>query len=401
MNVEIRPAAQEEMHEFARVSATGLGIAIERIGLENPEQTLCAFERGKIVSTYRAIPFTVYCNGTNVQAAGIADVATLPTHRRKGYARRIVTHHLNEMYEKGEQPLAILWPSRGGIYRRYGYEFVTTQIKYRIAPADIRFFDGVPSVGELRELKEQHAGTLADLYHRFACERTGYLHRGDEFWQKLAAKRGADSLKTGALYFESDEPAGYVLYDVEPLQGGIFHHQHQLTVREIVYRNLSAFYAMWSFLSGLDLANSIILPSTSTDDPLPYLLAEPRALVRMETESSTTALMARIVDIAQALPRRGYGSEGRLLFEIQDELCPWNRGRWQMEVSGGKAVVKRTQKSPQLSMPVDTLAALMFNYVNASFAGRLNRLDVLDPSALPVWDMVMDTRHKPFCPDHF
>jgi predicted acetyltransferase len=305
MSVEIRPATQDEMHDFARVSSTGLGIAVDRIGLEHPEQTLCAFENGNIVSTYRAIPFTVYCSGGDVEAAGIADVGTLPTHRRRGYSRHIITHHFTEMYERGEQPVAILWPSRGGIYRRYGYEFVTMQIKYRITPADIRFFDEPERAGFFRELKRQDTHIFAGLYHPFAEERIGYLHRGGEFWQKHLAKRREDSLETGALYVEDDEPAGYVLYDVEPLRGGRFHHQHQVTVKEIVYLRLSGFYAIWRYLAGLDLTSSIVLPSVSGDDPLPYLLAEPRALVRMETESSTTALMGRVVDIARALPKRG------------------------------------------------------------------------------------------------
>ncbi len=401
MGAEIRRATAKEIKEYTRVCAAGLGIPQDWIGTTPPEQTLCAFEDGNMVSTYRAIPFTVYINGCGVPAAGVADVSTLPTYRRRGYQRQIFSRHLLQLHEKGERPLIILWPSRSGIYRRYGCEFVTTQIRYRIDPRDVRFAKQPAQTGSFTEIGEQQTDSVADLYHRFASGRTGYLHRPRHFWEKQVVEKGKNPLFVRTMYEEEGVPAGYVMYEVKPIRGGIYHHDHEVTVTEVVYRDIRAFHALWRHLAELDLTSSIMLPSVSEDDPLPYLLTEPRAIIRMETESSTSALMGRIVDVDGALSGRGYQAEGRLTFEIEDDLCPWNRGGWEMEVIGGRAVVRRSGKSPPLAMGVDTLAALVFNHVNATLAARIGRLDVLEAGATAVWDAVLTTAYRPFCPDHF
>jgi len=197
------------------------------------------------------------------------------------------------------------------------------------------------------------------------------------------------------MYVEGGTPLGYLAYTVESTGPG--HPNQQVNIREFTYLNPSAFHAMWEYLAGMDLIGSITLSNVPQDYPLPYLLIDPRVL----TPVHFGGLMARIVDVARALPQRGYQEEGRLTFEVTDELCTWNQGRWEMEVSDGVASVRSSRKSPQLAMPVSTLALLVFNYANASLAQRIGKLDVLDPGALPVWDKVMHTAYRPFCADHF
>ncbi len=401
MAIEVRAATAEEMVEFTHVWAVGLGLPGEKMNLGQPEETLCVFEDGKMVSTYRAIPFTLCMNGKDAPVAGIADVATLPMYRRRGHLQRMMVRHFEQMHEQGKESIIILWPSRGGIYRRFGCDFVTMQIKYRITPRDLRFTDPVAAPGGITEVSERDFPTLAGLYHDFAAERTGYLHRPADWWREHALSRGPSSLTISVLYSEGNAPRGYLIYVLEPVRGEVFHHVQKIILGEIVYLDMNAFRALWQYLAGMDLIGTIELPSISRDDPLPYLLAEPRALVRMESASSTTALMGRIVDVERALPQRGYQTEGRLTFEIKDEWCPWNEGRWEMEISGGMARVARTRKSPQVVMPADTLAMLTFNYTKASYAARIGKLDVLESGALAEWDRIMNTAYDPFCPDHF
>ena len=63
--------------------------------------------------------------------------------------------------------------------------------------------------------------------------------------------------------------------------------------------------------------------------------------------------------------------------------------------------IRRTDKTPQLVMPVSTLAMLFFGQLTASEAARMGRLDVSDTKALPLWDRVMRTDYRPFCADIF
>ena len=108
-----------------------------------------------------------------------------------------------------------------------------------------------------------------------------------------------------------------------------------------------------------------------------------------------------MVDVERALAQRPYEAAGTLTFELLDEMCPWNAGRWQMETSGKDTLVRRTTASPHLTMPVHTLPMLLFGQLSATDAFRMGRLDAHDPAALPLWDAIMRTKHRPFCGDHF
>ena len=82
-------------------------------------------------------------------------------------------------------------------------------------------------------------------------------------------------------------------------------------------------------------------------------------------------------------------------------MCPWNQGRWKLEVSANGSSVSRTSEDAQLRMPISTLAMLVFGQISATEAARMARLDVLEDSALSSWDRVMRTKYRPFCADNF
>jgi predicted acetyltransferase len=126
-------------------------------------------------------------------------------------------------------------------------------------------------------------------------------------------------------------------------------------------------------------------------------MLEPRRL----NITSSDGLLARIVDVEKALPLRPYSAEGVLTFEILDDFCPWNQGRWKMEATSSGTEVSRTGDEPQVVMPVSTLAMLMFGQISASQAARMGRLDTYDYQALLLWDKVMKTAYRPFCADMF
>jgi predicted acetyltransferase len=155
---------------------------------------------------------------------------------------------------------------------------------------------------------------------------------------------------------------------------------------------------VWEYFANMDVVGNVIWRGVPSDDPLPYLLLEPRML-RL---TSGDGLMGRIVDVEKAFPQRRYDEEGTLTFEIvNDDLCPWNCGRWKAEASVVESSISRTREEPQLVMPVSTLAMLMFGQISASEAARMARLDVGDDSALSSWDRVMRTKYRPACADMF
>jgi predicted acetyltransferase len=199
------------------------------------------------------------------------------------------------------------------------------------------------------------------------------------------------------VYEEAGEPLGYVIYVLSPLPGSPAGPRQRLTIRDLVWLSPSAYRAIWQHFAAMDLVNSIVWQWVPSDDPLPHLLKEPRML-RL---TSQDGLLARIVDIERAFPKLRFLGEGSLTFETIDDLCPWNKGCWQLEASAEGTAISRTTKKPQLTMPISTLAMLVFGQISATEAARMGRLTVDDHNALPVWDKVMRASYRPFCADLF
>ena len=397
MKLEIRAARADEMEEFWCVVGSAFVQAPERIHCEPPEYTLCVFKDGKIATTYIAYPETMCFNGNEAPVAAIADVVTLPIYRRRGYLRKLVTNHFERLHEQGEQSMAILWVTRVAIYQRYGYAVVATRNTYNVEPRYLEFTLAQEIPGAFLEVGDNDFRLVEELYQSFRAERTGYLHRTPLVWErKILAPPPKGGVLGKVVYEEEGKPLGYLVYTTETVDLPEYRGRG-LIIRDLVWLRTSAYQAMWGYLSHMDLVGSILWQNVPPDDPLPHLLLEPRML----NVTLGDGIMARIVDVERALTLRRYPVAGTLTFEVLDELCPWNRGHWQLETSATEATARRTNTSPQLRMPVSTLAMIIFNQISATEAARMGRLDVLEPSALSLWDMVMRTSYRPFCADRF
>jgi predicted acetyltransferase len=165
----------------------------------------------------------------------------------------------------------------------------------------------------------------------------------------------------------------------------------------LIWLSSTAYRAIWENLATLDLIAEINWQRAPSDDPLPHLLLEPRRLRAIAVDY----LLGRIVDVDKALTQRKYHEEGELIFSLVDNLCTWNNGIWKLEVSKQGSQVIRTSQSPQITMPVSTLALLVFGQISATEAARMGRLDVQNAEILPIWDKIMRTLYKPACADGF
>lgn len=406
MRIEIRPAVETEMEAYRRTALASLVLSPEQappaaIQAISPGMTLCAFVDGHLATSYAAWPLTMRLNGRAAPTAGVTFVGTLPQFRQLGCLRQVVTRHFELLHERGEQPLAALLASQAAIYQRYGYGVVSTRHAYRIEPRHLQFTpsaNAVQPMGTLRELGEQEPETLKNLYRAYCADRTGHLHRSQPTW---AAGPLAPPPKSGFLfkiiYEEKGVPQGYMLYTVAPQPVPDGEPWQRVTVRDLCWLTPTAYAALWQHLRAMGLASHIEMPRVPVDDPLPHLLLEPRRL----NLAAKDGLLARVVDVQRALPLRGYGADGTITFELLDGLCPWNAGRWRLEASPQGAQVQRTTQSAQAVLPVDTLAMLLFGQISATAAARMGRMTVIEEKALGLWDRLLATRHKPFCPDFF
>lgn len=403
MSCEIRPIKPEEMDEMNRIVRINFAIPGE-MKLKMPsEWTLCAFCDGKMATTYAAWPLKMQLNGRQTPVSGVTMVGTLPAYRRRSYLREITSEHFKQLHERGEYAVAALNASRAAIYQRYGYAVVSTRNAYSVEPRQIKLIDSPAVSGEFHEGDDKENKTILDLYHHFGKPRTGYLKRNRAFEVAPGAPMTVvrnfipTNIVSKVIYIEAGKPAGYVIYTVgQDTRSGSPVGQ-LVNITDMAWLTITAYRAIWRYFANIDLAKDVVWGRVPPDDPLPHLMLEPRSL----NLTSGDGLLARIVDVARALPLRTYPDEGRLTFEIIDDFCKWNQGRWEADVNRSGTSVRKSKKTPQLTMPVSTLAMLFFGQLSASEAARMGRLDVSEKKALPLWDRVMRTEYRPFCPDMF
>ena len=403
MGLEIKPIKPEEMDEMNRVVNINFASPGDMVVKMPPEYTLCAFCDGKMATTYAAWPLTMRLNGSATPIAGVTMVGTLPVYRRRNYLRKITAEHFRGLYERGEHAIAALFASRAAIYQRYGYAVVSSRNAYKVEPRFVNFIDGPEASGEFREAGDDDTAIILDLYHRFIEEKTGYLHRNNAFEVAEGAPFTVvknfmpSSVLAKVLYLEAGKPTGYIIYFIERDSRPGNPGGQLINVTDMVWLTPTAYRAIWDYFRNMDLVKDVIWGKVPPDDPLPHLMLEPREL----TLTSADGLLGRIVNVEKALPLRPYSDEGGLTFDIIDDFCDWNQGKWEMNATADGTKVTRSDKSPQLTIPVSTLAMLMFGQISASAAARMGRLDVADNNALPLWDKVMRTKYPPFCADMF
>jgi len=402
--VEIRPAREEEMETFRDNLRIGFssGPRPPRPADETepppdllPEWTLCAFEDGQLATTYAAFPFEMYFHGRIVPAAGVTAVSTLPWFRRRGHLRTIMATDFARMHEEGGPAIAILYASMAAIYQRFGYAIVSTQLRYTVDPRSIEFASPEPVLGRYRRIGREEIGTVAPVFEAFARQYTGSVRRESYIWQHEIIGYYAAQPPFCITYEEQGEIQGYLFYRASQRPRGAIDFSGSVSAEawDLTWLTPSAYRALWAYLKAIDLASEVKVYNLPPDDPGLDLFLEPRQLYPTRTDG----LLARITDVERAAAQRDYAGEGRLSFEIVDAMAPWNAGRWELETDGGETRVRRGERQPELTMPVATLAPLLFGHYSASHAARIGRLSVHDSAALPRWDALLRTERPPFC----
>ena len=404
MQIEVRQARPEEMDEIRKIAAdTNLlppdFIPQAFINGVTPDMTLCAFVDGKAATSYAAWPFNMRFNGIDASVAGVSMIGTLPVFRRMGCLRRVHARHFELLHEEGKRPVSILFASQAAIYQRYGYAVVSTQNSYQIEPGNIRFrsLNHLNSTGKLMQLHENVLETLDKIYRQFSERRTGYLIRDKFKWDTGVLNPPTDPgmVHDKIVYEENGVPMGYIVYTVRPhlTDRGL---GQMITIKDMAWLSISAYYGIWNYLTKMDLAHNIHWMQVPPDDPMPCLILEPASL----NIKSTRGFLARIIDIEKAIPFRGYNEDGELFFEIAgDDMCPWNNGKWHMEISDGKGSITKTDKDPEISMGINSMAMMLFGQISATRAMRTGLAEVKKEDALTRFDRLLGTEYMPFCCD--
>ena len=158
-----------------------------------------------------------------------------------------------------------------------------------------------------------------------------------------------------------------------------------------------AYAALWAYLAGIDLTPRLTLYRAPLDDPLQHIIADVRAL----DMSMYDSLWIRLADVDRALASRTYSTPVDVVFDVRDEVCPWNAGRWRLSADGSGAVCERTQDPADLALSSTELGAAYLGgptLVGMAAAGLVTELR---PGALIAASRAFAGDRLPWCPEVF
>jgi len=384
MDIDVRLIAPHEFEELLVLDGRAFGVTYGDDELEDLRQLLeldrqlVAVDGPELVGAAGAWTFDLTLpGGGTLPAAGVTWVSVSGTHRRRGILRQLMARQLDDVAERGD-PLAALTASESVIYGRFGYGLATFRTKLVVEARRVAFRTDLGADGLVRYADPSTARkVLPVLYERLRARQPGTVTRNDKWWDFLfldhASRRGA-----ATALFHAVHPDGYVSYRVEEGRAGGF-LANRVLVRELVAVTPEAYASLWRFLLGLDLADDVEWTRASRDEPLRWMVDDPR---RVRTEFVDDDVWLRLIDVERAFGARRYGTDDRLVVDVVDDFRPDTSGRYEIAGSRDGAECRRTTKEPDLALTVADLGSLYLGGVAASSLAQARRIEERTPGAV-------------------
>lgn len=326
------PRDAADLAAFADLMVQALGFPpttpdLDWLGRVDPATVRVARIDDRIVAASRVAPCGQWFGGRAVPMGAVGPVAVAPDVRGRGIGQALMAHALVEMRAAGI-PLATLYPSTQPVYRRVGYEQAGVRLVYR---APLGTLARTRGPGAVRPMTDADRPAVRALCDALATERDGCLARTEHFW-----RRALDPLKPPPYRYviELDGAlAGHAVLTHEPTRGN--HYDVLLTDHALASR--AAQDTLLAFLAQHRAMGDAVTWPGGPADPIAAALPVPPEVDRVMW------WLARVVDFPAAIAARGFlpGVQGEAQVEIpEDPVCPWNAGRWIVEVADGRGVAR-------------------------------------------------------------
>ena len=299
---------------------------------------------GQVAAVACNLPMTQQVRGQIVPAWGVWGVATHPSARRNGNARRAVLALLEAGYEAG-MPISLLYPFRESFYERLGYVTFPQprNLKFEVRnarPALKLALDGQVEMVSFKEGFEQwraYSRQMQPEIHGFVVTDHGWPEcfsaYKDRLWLAIARIDG--------------EVVGMMPYRIHE-ENNI----RDLHARRFHYTDVRGRYLLLQWIARhIDQVRDARLQVPPCEQPETWL-----SDLQVKYQDGW-APMARILNV-----RRIGGAQvgvGAFTARIHDEHCPWNAGVFRFEAVDGALAVTEAGKA-DFNLDIRGLAALLY-----------------------------------------
>ena len=401
---ELRPVTDGEFLQWLRAESRAHSNRLDH----DPEdlrphfdlsRSIAVFEGSNIIGGCVSHELEMSIPGGSSAVAGVANVAVQPTHTRQGVMTRMMSRQLEDVYERGE-PLAALFASESGIYGRFGYGVGTQHEFWQLDRPYNAYARKYESPGSILFIEPQDiVERLPDVFQRSTANRAGVFQKPPHKWEEEA--RSPDALDPSprvrgrgrggqfyAAYEEDGRLDGYVAYRS---------NRPSVVISELMAATREAAAALWRFCFDLDLMSVTEAIKRPLDDPLPWMLADPRRLQRTIRDG----VWLRVVNVAAALEQRRYAQPGGLTLRVSDPFCSWNNATYELEGSVEGASCRPTSASPDITIDVSALASAYLGTMGLHSLYGAGLVEQHTVGALHKADRLFSVEHQPWTPFNF
>lgn len=353
---------------------------------------------GSIFSLSVSVP-----GGAVLPTAGVTWVGVQVTHRRRGVLTAMMRQMVDDTRDRGSEPLMALYASDPGIYGRYGYGIATRGLAVSVPTNRGQLTwaaDPEPGLTVRMAEPSEVRADITSVAERVAAYRAGGIVRSEAFWdahlEDDPSDRGGYSAARALIVDGADGPRAYALFRtkndwIEPVGAG------ELVVRELGCSDAQASALLWSTLLGHDLIGKVSARNLPVDDPLMWLLGDPRSPKAWVKD----ALQVRIVDVPAALEARTYATPVDVVLELDDPFAPWCAGRYRLTAGADGASCSRTSDAADIALGAAELGAVYLGGTSLSVLADAGRVRELTEGAVNAASRAMLEARAPWCPFFF
>lgn len=413
MTIELRQVTDNNFDEWRKAVRHGFGqhvhpddIARLRNDRAELDRLIAAVDTSsdRIVGTGGADSYSLTLpGGSSVPMAGVAYMTTSVTHQRQGAFSRMMTQIHDEARERGDL-VSGLWASQSHLYSRFDYGLAVNSYDWEIDPSFGEFsYSAVDSSDESDAHvyfvdADEAAAILPGIYDQMHQQTIGSVNRNEGRWRyelfDEERVRGGASELFFAICEEAGEQTGYVAYRMRRIGDsdmGILEVVEQVSVTNTAHET------MWRFLLNFDLVGKITAVNRPSDDPLWWMLSDPRRLNR----KSHDALWIRLLDIPKALEARSYNADGRLKIGLVSKSQPGVTGTYVLDIDDSQASVKKTTDKPDVVMTPADLSAIYLGGMTPGPLVEAGRIDVVTTGSNFKLHGMFSTDSAPWCAHYF
>lgn len=313
-------------------------------------------------------PLTV--PGGEVPMWAISDVTVAASHRRRGIARALLEGELRAAAAIGV-PVAGLTVSEATIYGRYGFGSAVPVLRVTVDTRRAGWAGPLPSGRFEYTDRTRLAADLGALHEVARQQRAGQIAGWAGRWERVSGlapddKRGA--AVRGIRYSDAEgRLRGAMAIDLVENGDGF---RFTLKIRHLAAVTAEALAALWHFALSHDLVDTVTADLRPVDDPLPWLVADQRAVEQTVHDHG----WLRILDVPAFFAARTCRAPLDVTLRVTDPLG-FAEGTWRLRAAAGEhAEATTTDAASDLTLGVDALSALSVGGVSAvrlHAAGRI------------------------------